>query len=326
MTAPMPLPIINYTPPFCVTRASHIAMTVTDLPKSLDFYQEIAGLALTERIGDVAYLRGLEEDCHHSLTLTGARGGDAECEQVGFRVRSDDDLDRAANFFEELGLDPVWADVPHQQKTLRVRDPQGIPLEFCSAMTTQPRLHSRIERHRGGCALRFDHTQVNVSDVRKAAQFFASFGFMISDYAYTPKGDMVSAFMRRKNNPHDIVFGSRTGPRLHHFAYVVESQNLLRAGDVAASLGLSRQVEFGPSRHGQDHAAFIYLRDPDGHRVELLGHPIQLVDMESEPIGRDITDRAQFAPWGQLAPATFLADASPFPGEPQYEPLVPRTW
>lgn len=326
MTTSCVLPPINHAPPFRVTRASHLALTVTDLPKSLDFYQHVVGLILTDWIGDVALLRGVEEDCHHSLTLTKADGRVAECEHIGFRVREDDDLDRAAEFFKTLGLAPSWCDVPYQRKTLRVRDPQGVPIEFCSAMPTQPRLHSRVEFHRGGVGLRFDHTQVNVPDVRKAAEFYASFGFLISDYAYTPKGDMVAAFMRRKNNPHDIVFGSRPGPRLHHFAYVADANNLMRAGDAAASLGFGRQVEFGPSRHGQDHAPFIYLRDPDGHRVELLGHPIQLMDLDSVPIGRDITRREEFAPWGQIAPAAWLADASLFSGEEVQEPVVPRSW
>ncbi|MCW1411293.1 VOC family protein [Rhizobium sp. 1AS11] len=322
----MILPTTNYNPQFDVTRASHVVLTVADISKSLEFYQEVIGLILTERDGKTAYLRGLEEDSHHSLTLELADSTGPQCSQLGFRVRDDEHIERAAHFFENAGLALSWVEVPHQRRTLRVRDPQGVPLEFCSGMTVQLRLHSRVDRHRGGCALRFDHTQVAVPDVRVAAEFYASFGFMISDFSYTPKGDMTSAFMHRKDNPHDIVFGSRRGPRLHHLAYVAEAQNLFRAGDVAASLGMARRVEFGPSRHGQDHAPFIYFRDPDGHRVELLGHPIQIMHFESEPIGRDVTDRAQFAPWGQLAPQEWLAEASTFPGEEVSEPVVPRTW
>jgi catechol 2,3-dioxygenase len=213
-----------------------------------------------------------------------------------------------------------------QRKTLRVREPFGLPIEFCSSMPTLPWFHSRTAFHKGGAGLRFDHTQVQVPDVLSAVTFYADIGFMVSDYSVTPAGDLVGAFLRRKNNPHDLVMACRRGPRLHHFGYIVDKQNLLRAGDVASSLGYRQHIEFGPSRHGQDHASFVYMRDPDGHRIELLSHPIQIVDLDSTPICRDITDREQFVPWGQAAPTAYLEEASEFPGEALVQAVVQRTW
>jgi catechol 2,3-dioxygenase len=122
------------------------------------------------------------------------------------------------------------------------------------------------------------------------------------------------------------VLGTRAGPRLHHFAYITERENLLRAGDAARSLGYRESVEYGPSRHGQDHNNFLYFRDPDGHRFELTSHPIQIMDLDSLPICREVTERDLFVPWGQPAPQSWHDEASEFAGEPVSPPLLQRTW
>ena len=55
--------------------------------------------------------------------------------------------------------------------------------------------------------------------------------------------------------------------------------------DLAASLGLRDSVEWGPQRHGLGAEQFLYLRDPDGHRIELLSPPYQLIDLDEKPYG-----------------------------------------
>ena len=72
MAAMIPNP--NYNPPFNITRASHLVLTVRDLEASLAFYGELIGLVVSERTADTLYLRGLEEACHHSLVLQRSAG------------------------------------------------------------------------------------------------------------------------------------------------------------------------------------------------------------------------------------------------------------
>ena len=108
----MSLPATNHTPPFNVTRASHVALGVTDLSRSLAFYQEVIGLVVTAREKKRALLRGVEEDAHHSLIL--AEGAEPACDQLGFRVFADEDLDRAAAWLEAGGLKPRFAEVPNR--------------------------------------------------------------------------------------------------------------------------------------------------------------------------------------------------------------------
>ena len=96
---------------------------------------------------------------------------------------------------------------------------------------------------------------------------------------------MVGTFLHRKNNPWDIVFLTRTGPRFHHGGYVVEAfEDIVRACDVAGNLGFGDRIEHGPGRHGHQHAYYLYIRDPDGHRTELLLPGIQLIDIDEEPV------------------------------------------
>ena len=70
MTIPSPV----YDPPFNITRASHVVLTVRDLAASRRFYAEVIGLAVSAEEGDALYLRGLEEACHHSLVLKRTSG------------------------------------------------------------------------------------------------------------------------------------------------------------------------------------------------------------------------------------------------------------
>ena len=93
--------------------------------------------------------------------------------------------------------------------------------------------------------------------------------------------------MLRKPTVHDVALTAGTGPRLHHFAYwVVDPAGVLRACDQLAGGCHTDVIERGPGRHGVSNAFFVYLRDPDGHRIELYscdyytGDP----DHEADPL------------------------------------------
>jgi catechol 2,3-dioxygenase len=48
----MGLPTTNFEPPFRITRASHVVLTVRDLAASRQFYEKVIGLILTAEEGD----------------------------------------------------------------------------------------------------------------------------------------------------------------------------------------------------------------------------------------------------------------------------------
>ena len=75
------LPVVDFRPPFNITRTSHIVLHVCDLKKSRDFYVQIVGLVVTEETDAICYLRGLSEACHHSLVLVQTQG-EATCKRI----------------------------------------------------------------------------------------------------------------------------------------------------------------------------------------------------------------------------------------------------
>jgi catechol 2,3-dioxygenase len=319
----MPIPQTNFAPPVNITRASHLVFTVRDIEASRAFYTEVLGLIVSDEDRDTLWLRGVEEQCHHSLTLK--RTSDVPvCERVGFRVFFDEDLERAKAYFDRIGAPAAWVDVPYQGRTLHVRDAMGTPLELCARMETRPRLHMQLDRHKGGRALRMDHFQVIVPDVLAAAKFYTDLGFRISDYICIDGTDrVVGTFLYRKDNPWDIVFLHRAGPRFHHFGYVVESMyDMIRALDVAGNLGFADSIEHGPGRHGHTHSYYTYVRDPDGHRCELLLPAIQLIDIDEEPQRYTIAPDRNNNRWGLPAPQSWVEEAILFAGVEVKQPAV----
>ncbi len=309
------LPPAQFNPPCRITRTSHFVVTVRDLDASLHFYTEVLGLIVSSRDSKTAYLRGVEEACHHSLVLRRS-AGEPVCQRVGMRVMTEDDLDRAHDAFAAAGCAPKFVEAPHQGRTLHLTDVTGCPIELTARMDAMPRMITKFTSHRGGCAQRIDHCQILVPDVRRAAIFWMQMGFRLSEYIAPAGGDEIfGVFLQRKGNPHDIVFFNGEGPRLHHFAYAAsETHNLLRACDIAGELGFGRDVERGPGRHGPGHALFVYFRDPDGHRVELFNTHYQMMDLENEPVRWDPGDPNISLPWGLPARRNWFEEATPFDG------------
>jgi 3,4-dihydroxyphenylacetate 2,3-dioxygenase len=318
----MSLPATRYDLPFNITRASHATLFVADVDRSLRFYTEAFGLVVTERERSTVWLRGMEESCHHSLVLH-TTDGPSTAGRIGFRAFRDADLEQLADHALALGLAPRWAEIPHQGRTLQLEDPGGTPLEFCARMPVQPRLLTDYDRYRGGGAMRLDHFQLHVPDVRSLTAFYTGLGFRISEYVSRDGEEISAAFLQRKGNPHDIVLFAGPGPRLHHVAYTVsDPQRLLFACDVAGQLGYGARVERGPGRHGPGHALYVYMRDPDGHRAELFTTHYQTLDIDDEPVRWDPREPAFGMPWGLPAQRSWHLEASPFAGVAVGEPLT----
>jgi catechol 2,3-dioxygenase len=314
----IPKPV--YNPPFNVTRASHAVLTVKDLAKSRAFYVDLIGFIISDEDNGTLYLRGVAEACHHSIVLKRARGG-PQAERVGMRVFTEDDLEKAKTYFEKAGLPAKWVEVPYQGRTLHVADASGAPIEFCATMDLKPRLIVEFEHHRGAVPQRLDHFQLLVPDVQLACEFWMRMGFRLSEYI-SPDGseELLFVFLQRKGNPHDIVFAAGAGPRLHHAAFgLPEAYHFFYLCDLAAQMGFAANIEYGPGRHGPGHALFVYLRDPDGHRIELFNTHYQVIDIENEPVRWDLSYAAKRR-WQLPARRQWFVEASRFAGVEPREP------
>ncbi|KIZ36421.1 MULTISPECIES: 3,4-dihydroxyphenylacetate 2,3-dioxygenase [Rhodopseudomonas] len=317
----MPVPQQTFNPPFNITRCSHVVLDVADLDASVAFYDKIIGLHVEDRDDATAYLRASEEQQHHSLVLRKAKT--AAAARLGFRVGEDSDLDKAASFFDKNGVTYAFADRPFQRRTLHVTDPFGFRLEFCASMDKRPNLLRRYDLYKGCHPQRLDHVNVFAAEVQDTVDFYAQLGFRLTEYAEEDGegGRIAAAWMQRKGNVHDFAITNGRGPRLHHFAYWVPGpMNILHLCDVMASSGLLTNLERGPGRHGVSNAFFLYVRDPDGHRVELYSSDYQTMDHDHAPLRWSLRDPRRQTLWGTPAPRSWFEDGSPFLGQEVREP------
>lgn len=321
----MSVPSCILNPPFNIVRLSHIVLTVTDLAASRKFYVDTLGLQVSEENDRRIYLRAMEERGHHCIVLE--QGDIAVANELGFKVQDDEHLDQAKAFFDARGLPTAWVDVPYQGRTFRTRDPQGIPLEFYARMDRLPAIHQKYALYRGVKPLRIDHFNCFSPDVLEAVNFYNSIGFRVTEYTDTEGTDELwAAWMHRKGGVHDIAFTNGTGPRLHHVAFWVPTPlNIIDLLDVMSTTGYVGNIERGPGRHGISNAFFLYIRDPDGHRVEIYCSDYQTVDPDHEPIRWDLKDPQRQTLWGAPAPRSWFEEGSVFSGTSIKKPKLLAT-
>ena len=137
----MPVPAPNLYPDFNIVRVSHAELIVTDLAASRAFYADTLGLQVSFEDSEIICLRAMEERGHHCLVLR--RGAEPSCSYMAFRLFSEEDVDRAAAHFAAKGHDVEWVERPFQGRTIHVRDPHGIPLEFYFEMERLPTIHQQ---------------------------------------------------------------------------------------------------------------------------------------------------------------------------------------
>lgn len=307
---PVPAPVLY--PPFNIVRLSHVEYGVTDLAASRAFYVDTLGLQVTHEDGDSIYLRAMEERGHHCIAL---RKSDAACARVlGFKLYDEPDLEKAEAFFRGKGLPVDWIERPFMGRTLRTRDPFGVPLEFYVKMDRLPPIHQKYALYRGVKPLRIDHFNMFASDVDASVAFYTELGFRTTEYTEDDQsGKLWAAWMHRKGGVHDVAFTNGTGPRLHHTAFWVPNPlAIIDLLDLMATTGYVGNIERGPGRHGISNAFFLYIRDPDGHRIEIYSSDYQTVDPDLEPIRWSLTDPQRQTLWGAPAPRSWFEEGSLF--------------
>ncbi|WP_323040113.1 3,4-dihydroxyphenylacetate 2,3-dioxygenase [Gemmobacter sp.] len=310
----MPVPAPNLYPDFNTVRLSHVAYRVTDLARSRAFYVDTLGLQVTGETADTLYLRAMEERGHHCIALHRADAPGVEA--LGFKLWHDDDLDRAQGWFASQGRPVEWVERPHQGRTLRTSDLFGVPLEFYAQMDRLPPIHQQYALYRGVKPLRIDHFNTFSPDVDASVAFWTDMGFRTTEYTEDEQtGRLWAAWMHRKGGVHDMAFTNGLGPRLHHTAFWVPNPlNIIDLLDLMATTGWVGHIERGPGRHGISNAFFLYVRDPDGHRIEIYCSDYQTCDPDLEPIKWNLTDPQRQTLWGAPAPRSWFEEGSTFVG------------
>ncbi len=232
-------------------------------------------------------------------------------------MKSEADLDKLATFFQSKGLKTKWKEEGTQYalgRALHVHDISGMPLEFFCKMKGAERMIQRYDQYRGARIQRIDHVNCAVPDVEKAYDFFVNeLGFACSEYTATEDDRVWAAWLHRKQTVHDQAFMNGEGPRLHHIGFwLPDPLALIHCCDVLASLGYGENMERGPGRHGLSNAFFLYLRDPDGYRIELYNGDYLTSDPDFNPVRWDLNDPRRQTFWGHKAPDSWFNETSPF--------------
>ncbi len=323
----MPVRSPVLTPPFNIVRASHVELTVRDLARSRAFYVDCLGYLVSAEESEALYLRAVEERNHHSIVLReGQKDQVPVAHALGFKVASDNDLDRAADWFKRRNLPVAFPEVAFQGRTLRTADVTGMPLEFYFKMDQGERMLQRYSAYQGARIQRIDHINCFTPDVQASYDFYAELGFRLTEYTETddsrdPK--LWAVWLHRKGNVHDLAFTNGRGPRLHHIGvWTAGALDILHLCDVMATSGYLANMERGPGRHGISNAFFLYIRDPDGHRIELFTSDYLTVDPDLEPLRWSLTDPQRQTLWGHPAPKSWFEEGSEFPSVPVREPVL----
>jgi 3,4-dihydroxyphenylacetate 2,3-dioxygenase len=298
-------------PPPDVVRAAYAELAVTDLDRARWFYVGMLGMVVTAEEPDALYLRGFEEALHHSLVLRHAPA--AAARRLGYRVRTPADVDRAQAYFAALGC-PVRRVAAGATRgvgeAVRVLDPLGFPVEFFHEAERVERLTQRYDLRRGAEIARIDHFNIMVPDVAAGFRHYTQLGFGCSE-TIEDSTELYAAWLFRKPTVHDVALTGGSGPRLHHLAFfTAEAHQVLRLCDIFGSLRQEHYIERGPGRHGVSNAFYVYLRDPDGHRVEIYTSDYYTGDPDNQTIRWDVSDPRRRDFWGHPVVQSWYDEAS----------------
>ncbi len=198
---------------------------------------------------------------------------------------------------------------PHRLETeldrpriLRLEDPFGFPIAFYYESVKHPWLLQQFHLHRGPGIQRIDHINVLSPHVKQLSEWYQKhLDFRLTESTEDDEGRIWATWMHRKGHAHDLATTNGAGPRLHHFAYwLPDGARISQLCDILAGAFETDRIERGPGRHGITNAYFLYLRDPDGHRIELYTSDYLSVDPDFEPIRWQLHDPRRQALWGGM--------------------------
>jgi len=252
-------------------RVGHATFETPDLAKAIAYYTEVAGLVLSEKEKDRAFLAsktGL-------LTIALEQGREENLKRISFEVVPNSDF---AELAKALAADGVKSEmrndsVPGIGKVLAFNDPKGTTIELFSEWSYLGSHHQVI----GVGLLKLGHIAYTVNDPQAIADFYCRvLGFRLSDWI-----EDFFVFLRCNPDHHTVNFIRGPKQKMHHIAF--ELKDFAHLQDACELLALRKiPINWGPVRHGPGHNVAIYHRNADGQNVEFY---IELDQMKDEELG-----------------------------------------
>lgn len=271
-------------PMFDIAQLAHIEIYSPKLEESVAFFKDILGMDESHREGKSVYMRAYEDHYHNTLIIT--EHHEAGLGHIALRTTSEQALERRAAAIEALGCGIGWidGDVGHG-RAYQFRTPDGHKIEILwdvdyyeAPETERTPLLNRPQRrpNRGVPVRRLDHINLLSKETDKNMAFLQeALGFKVRERIVADDDSSIAAWLSVSNLVHDIaIMGDGMGEsgRLHHICYWYGyPQHLSDVADLLIERGYD--IEAGPGKHGVTQAAFLYVLEPGGNRVELFGDP-----------------------------------------------------
>jgi catechol 2,3-dioxygenase len=162
---------------------------------------------------------------------------------------------------------------------------------------------------------RIDHLNLMVADTALCRDFMTGvLGFRERERVMGGP-NVVASWLSVTNLSHDIALVPEPTPargRFHHVAlHYTSLQHLFDMAELAREAGI--RIETGPGRHGIGGAAFLYLLEPGGNRIELMGDPGYMIfDPSWRTVVWDASEIATAVTWtGSPVPDSFWVYGTP---------------
>jgi catechol 2,3-dioxygenase-like lactoylglutathione lyase family enzyme len=285
-----------------VCRIGHASFDTPDLAKAIDYYSNVAGLALIAREADRAFFASKIGQ----LAIELRQAPERRCGKLAFEVAPGADL---AEMKKQLASHGVSADVhsdscPGTSRVLSFKDPKGTVIELFNEWSYV----GNNQPVAGIGPLKLGHLAFVVHDPKAMAKFYGEvLGFRVSDWI----GDFF-VFMRCNADHHAVNFITGRNIAMHHIAFELRDAAHLHS---ACDLFGDRKIPiiWGPVRLGPGHNVATFHRNHDDWVVEFYAELDQMKDEElgyfdPRPWHRDrpqrpkVWDSHEGTVWG-LAPA-----------------------
>jgi catechol 2,3-dioxygenase len=271
-----------------IAQLAHVELLTPKLDESLDFFTQLLGMQVTERVGQSVYLRGYEDTYHHSLVLTEAP--DAGLGHVAWRSTTREALESRVAAIEATGLGLGWQEpTTGHGRAYRFTSPEGHVNEllwdveyFACPADQKSRLANRAQRRPniGIPVRRLDHLNLLCRDVSATKDFYTdTLTFRLRERIEMDDGLEMGAWLSVSVLAHEIALmhdATGSGGRFHHVAFWYGiPQHLADAAELLVEHGI--EIEAGPGKHGITQSLFMYVYEPGGNRIELFGDTGHLI-------------------------------------------------
>jgi catechol 2,3-dioxygenase-like lactoylglutathione lyase family enzyme len=264
-----------------VKRMSHATFVTADLEGQIEYFTQVAGLALAERENGRAYLATKVGD----LAVQLEKGDHAHCAKIAFQVAPETDFDDIRHGLEAEGVRcEVRNDaVPGVPRMVTFADPKGTLIEVFAEQSPIAKNQSVA----GIGPLKLGHLAFCVPEPKDFADFYARvLGFRVSDWIQD-----WFVFMRCGPDHHTVNFVRGKKTQMHHIAFELKDwAQIQTACDFLG--GKNIKLIWGPGRHGPGHNLYTYHRNPDDQIIELFAELDKMLDeglgyFEPRPWHRD---------------------------------------